>query len=326
MNQNDLPNDLPNEHGNEHANEYLVEPLPQSAPQSLPTSVGQAPEAVAEWLQDVPAPAIARAIPGAVVDGAAYREGVRRGEIPDPRHPGFEATDVQLLQEPLQQPPQTPQHASVYSGQHSIETPRVVAPAPSRANTQPASGYSPFRDDRNAYHLEVTHYGVRYFARELDDKARDYINTFARRFIADRRNRIVEIGHGLVQPRPIALEEVVGGETTYFGLKTVLPEGAIYSEFPDLKGHLVVRHIRVDELPELNMLLQLHPGLMEKYRDAEEVQWEQVIQYSLAGWSLKEELSETNIKRLSREVKRVLFSRIGAQSEFGLSDDDFLQR
>lgn len=313
--------------------EYLVHPVTNAMPatNAIPASPDVQPTEIPEWDQEVPPPPIAQAVPDKVVDAAEYRANVRRGETSN--------LQVQQPQAPMES--QTPQYG--------IETPRLTHSAnsphsanyphaagsyaagashnsgqPSRSNLVAGSQYSPFRDDENAYHDIIEHRGIKYYIRELNDKAKKYVATFPRRFINNPRHRIVE-AVDVIPPRPIALEEVVGGKIQYYGEVLNVEQGHIYTEFPELHGHLTVRHIRVDELSLMGAIMEEHPELIEKMRDAQEELWTQVIANSLVGWSLNAEVSYSNVCRLHLEVKRLLFKRIGASSEFGLGEDEFFR-
>jgi hypothetical protein len=203
-----------------------------------------------------------------------------------------------------------------------LAPPRPVAPAVVQAAS--SRNFSPFRDDPNSYHTIIRDEGGgEYYANELSDEVRRHINGFPKRFVSDPRNRIVESETTLL-PRCIALEEVEGGEMEWYGEMQRFEPGHIYQLFPELQGHLSVRALSVDELNE-QFLAASHPSVFLKHKAAMVVLWEEVIAASFTGWSYPVPFTPQSIQGLTMEVKKLLFVRLGASSEFGVSQDDWFR-
>lgn len=298
--------------------EPLAPPTPQpEAPQSAP---------IPEWDQYVAPPAIAQAQPAHIIDARPHREEQER------------SANVRSVLHPQAAPaPQVPPGYGVTAPRvsHSAQAPQ---PAPRPAPTSVAApvsgpGYSPFRDDQDAYQSLVEHRGITYYVKYIDDVLRQYVDGFTPRFLSDPRHFVVdarkdENGWPVeVLPRPIALEEVTGGELEWYGERVNLPEGAIYTQFPRLQGQLQVRPLTVEEAENTQLLLGLYPSAYKKFLAAQEGLFDFVLDRCLVAWTIGgAEVNEVNIRRLTPEVKRIVFLRTGANSVFGLNEDDFFRQ
>jgi hypothetical protein len=269
---------------------------------------------VPEWDQHVPPPAIATAVPDVVVDARSFREVQAQPTTPPQNH--FNPPPVAAP--PIAQPA-VPQQTAQARPHYSQQAPLTQVPI--------TTNYSPFRDDPNSYSLVIEHRGIQYYTTALSEQAKAYINSFGRRFVADPAHQIVEAVENVILPRSIALEEVCGGTIDYFGESTVLAPGHIYNIYPELEGRLFIRPLTLEEVNNPRWIATTHPGTYEKMMKAQEADYDIVLASVLLGWTIpRAEVNSTNIKRLTLEVKRVIFTRLGAGAVLGLNEDDFFHR
>lgn len=304
------------------------------APATIPATAPEI-EAVPEWEQHIAPPAIAQAIPDVVIDARELRAAQYQAPVPTqyvPPQPVAQpvaqhyAPPQNLYEAPAPVPASVPQPVPPTRQQQYATQPNAGPQYASQNGAPFGVAYSPFRDDANSYNLVVEHRGVEYFTSPLSEAAKAYTNSFARRFVADPNHRIVEGGPGIVLPRHIALEEVLGGEIEEHGQKVQVEPGYIYYKFPELAGHLNVRELTLDEATDEKFLINSHFPTYEKYMVEKEKTFDIVIGSVLLGWSIRGvEVNSANISRLSLEVKRVLFTRIGAGNVLGLNEDDWFR-